>query len=493
MKHYDRESCIQYTVEQICEAKKVSPGDWKKQMKIKAEPQAKAYCEALYPAEMRLPKRSDTTPEVLKLMKVPNKDWHDRQRRGLNNAWLKPEAFIGHGDLLPPGAWYFHQVQTKREMPLLFSLPSPSGKMTIELRENQVEVFEQIRNIRSALVDFKTGSGKTILAVALAQLWDTKTLVLVHSVDNVKYFKDTFKNFAGIDAGAWYGGEKRLAKVTITTHTTARQQRKMFAEYGFENLIIDEADIFFTEKAREVVCSLPCSRKIAFTGTIKTDADEYFRVGELKIPSLVRFYGKHIRGKADETKNPIRGVFYAERETYYEDEFGFPIIAKDWALFRKTMDEDSQRFEDQMDYLANNFTKDDHALVLFDRVADVERAKIFLNNYYEKTYMLHGSVKKQERIDNIDNFKKTGGIMVAQYKTAGRGLDLPACNKLFLLFPSRKETAIQQMVGRIIRWLPKKESFVYDWRDSCLESQWASRKKTYITKFNYEPKKIANY
>ncbi len=493
MKHFDLESCIEIISDEIREKKKYKKGDWKKDLKFKVKEQAILYCNALYPIKMRLPKKSDTTKAVEALLTVPNPEWHKRQRQQKPNQWLSKNIFLGVGELMPPGTWFWHQIQTKNTMPNLFSLPSAKGKLTVSLRENQIEPFEQVKNIRSALVDFRTGSGKTVIAAALTQYWGTKTLILAHSVDNVKYFKDTLKEFCDIDCGAWYGGEKVLKDVTITTHATAKKQRKMFADYGFENLIVDEADIFFTEKARDFLCRMPCSRKIAFTGTIQTDPDDFFLAGELKIPSLVRFYGKHIRGKAEENKNPIRGVFYASSETEYLDRHGFPIIAKDWILYREQLDNDEERFENQLDYLFTNTEPGDHSLVLFDRVEQVEKAQEFLKNYYKNVYMLHGSVKKQLRIDSIDNFKKTGGIMVAQYKTAGRGLDLPACNKLFTFFPVTKESTLQQMVGRVIRWMPNKKSYVYDWKDSSLKTQWKKRKKTYITKFNYEPKKIAEY
>lgn len=402
------------------------------------------------------------------------------------------EIFLGKGELLPPGLPYwsvvrgFGQVESTRPHPLL------KKNTTIELRKEQIPVFEACRDNRAGLAEFKTGAGKSVIACALADCWGGKTLIIAHSVDNVAYFREQFKKFLDREVGTYYGARKKMMDITITTFATAAIHINKFREYGFDNLIVDEADIFFTEKKRDLITAFPCARKWAFTGTIKTAPDEYMSRGE--VPALRRYWGLHVVGISDKKKDPLRGIFWTHRENSYVGEFGFPINpSSQWTLFRKSLDEDEERKKDQAKYIINNHDfKKDHTLVLFDRVADVDK---FFEDFQKKYpdqrfYRMHGKVNKKERSENLIAFDSGGGILFAQYKTAGRGLDLPKCSKLFVLFPIKGENTLRQMVGRVVRWLPGKESYIYDWCDSALDFQWKKRNKIYKRHFLITPTRI---
>ena len=434
-----------------------------------------------------------TVPNQLKpFFHVPNPTKHKMLRLDKPAHFYPDTIFLGSGDTYPPGAAYWSVLRGFRKLEITKPKSLAKKSTSIKLREEQRPIFEKCKQARAGIVEFKTGGGKSVITCALAEAWGGKTLIVAHSMDNVTYFQDQFKKFLGWDVGVYYSKEKVIKDVTVTTFNTAVKYNSVFREFGFDNLVIDEADEFFTDARRKFVTEFPCARKYGFTGTIKTKPDEYMRKDE--VPALLRFWGLHIVGVSDDTKDPLEGVYWTRRETDYVDEFGFPVSPqKQWALFRKMMDADIERKKEQLTFVSNNHDHDkDYTLVLLDRVEDVEKyAEAFQKKHnIDRVYKMHGSLKKRDREESIEKFSADGGIFFAQYKTAGRGLDMPKCSKLFIMFPIKGENTVRQMVGRIIRWLPEKKSYVYDWCDSCIEFQWKKRQKIYQKFFNLEPELI---
>ena len=430
------------------------------------------------------------------LYNVPNPFYHKALRRDVYTGYMKQEIFLGANKqgILPPGAAFFHKKFTGKLMPGLPVFDKMCAECILypfELRPEQKPIFLSCLNKRCGLVEFTTGGGKTVIMTLLTHVWNKKTLIVAHSMDNVKYFANTFEKFLNKKVGMYYSKVKDLQNITITTFATFSKNSAMFKDFGFDVLLVDEADAYFSEKARNAVTTFQAERTFGFTGTIKTEPDEYMKKADT--PCLARFYGAHIIGVSDKKKNVLKDIFYKERETEYFDEDGIPVVPKEWVLYRKFLDDDDQRKADQIDYIIKNHDhKKDHTLVLLDRVTDVDRfAETFRKTVkLDRIYKMHGKIKKQEREEAITLFCKKGGILFAQYKTAGRGLDLPECNKLFTLFPIKGENTLRQMVGRVVRFIEGKESFVYDWVDSSLKFQWRERKAVYRKFFNINPKEL---
>lgn len=427
---------------------------------------------------------------------VPNPAYYKALRRNVYTGHMKQEIFLGANKqgILPPGAAYFHKKFTGKLMPGLPVFDKMCAECILypfELRPEQKPIFLSCLNKRCGLVDFKTSGGKTVLMTMLTHVWNKKTLIVVRSKGDVKYFVDTFKGFLRKSVGVYYSDGKDLQNITITTFASFSQKTKMFKDFGFDILLIDEADVFFSDNYRKSIITLNAERVFGFTGTIETEPDEFLRKAD--VPCLVRFYGAHIVGVSDKEKDPLKNVFYRERETEYFDEDSISVAPKEWVLYRKFLDDDDQRKADQIDYILKNHDhKKDFTLVLFDRVSDVERfARTFKKELnLDRIYRMHGNVKKQERDDLVDKFCNYGGILFAQHKTSGRGSNYPKCNKLFILFPNKNASSLRQMVGRVGRFIKGKESFVYDWVDSSLKFQWKKRKKTYREFFNINPKEL---
>lgn len=421
---------------------------------------------------------------------VPNPRYHIAARLDKSTRFLDQHEELNTGNLFPFGSLYLDGYNEK--------LPLQKEETSITLRPLQKPAFEALKHEKGALLYAKTGSGKTVMTAALYDVWGGNMLIVVHSLDNVKYFHDTFKNFIDVKTGMVCSGSNTIKKVTVTTFNTFRSKHEMFANFvhedgtiGFDHLMIDEADAFFTQKARDAINKFPAIRKFAFTGTKKTEYDEYRKKDSLE--TLPLFYGRLIEAEEDKSKDPLEGVFY---ETYENEYFEIVegkklyIVPFEWHDFRKHLDEDLERKKAQWNYIMKNTNQGEHTLVLFDRIVDVEAFYQKAQKLGIKSFMNHGSLKKAEREKTLEDFYKEGGYCFAQYKTMGRGYDNDKLSKCFVLFPTKGENNIRQIVGRVVRWLEGKQSFVYLWYDSALHKQHRAQVKVFKEFFDKFPVKI---
>lgn len=415
----------------------------------------------------------------------PNHDRIKMERMGKHVSYMDHNVYLGSKNNMPPGSRCVRSEPLNRETPF-------------KLRPAQEKVFNDSRDYSHCLIEAYTGFGKTALSFALLDYWGGKTLIIVHTKDMVTQFMEEFDKFFGDgwakkNVGQYFSNKKSIKDITITTTRSFSNAFDKFVEYGFDNIIRDEADTEFSERQRECLCDFPAKRVFGLTGTIKKEEfDTYLSQVPGDEPALVRFYGHYVKadGGCDDV---LKDIFYFEYEKKYEDQWGLEYKPQsDWIEYRKQLDGDKDRKMKMMRLIHKNIEKGEHVMVLFDRVEDTELFwKAFRHNRPDiSSYMVHGSVNKNQRASNIENFKKGGGLLFGQYKTVGRGFNNVKLSKIFIMFPIREENSLVQMIGRVLRKYVDKESVVYDWVDSSLKFQYQKRKKVYKQIYNKIPKPI---
>jgi len=414
------------------------------------------------------------SPELLKFLMIPNTKYHTAIKLGNNAYFHKPNLPLGTNLYLPPGAMYWSKkLFDKKLNGPDFTIPSPN--LPFKLRPKQIPIFEKLIKIRHGLVEATTGLGKTVVIIALQSTIKQPTLILVHTKGMVSQFYDEFKKFLGDDysVGRWNSDFKEMNKnVTITTFMSFTRNPKIFSE--FKVLIIDEADAYFTPKSRKYICEHPAIRKFGFTGTTKVAEDEFIRKDET--PCLHKFWGYKIT--VIDNKQKIEGIKYKYYFRKYLDENGLEYLPHtNWIEFRRQLDDDLNRKKEQFQFIENNVEDNDMCIVLFDRISDVMNFHLKWNKTNKN--IMHGTLNKKERIESKTDFMKNKGVLFAQYQTTSRGVDYPECNKIFLMFPLKNETTLRQAIGRVVRFIPDKKAYIYDWSDEKLNFQFKKRIKTY--------------
>jgi superfamily II DNA or RNA helicase len=400
-------------------------------------------------------------------MLVPNPKYYSALKRGANTTWLKKEV------LLNP-----------YNMPLPATLPVINGvyETTVSLYPKQREVFDDVVGRSSALVYARTAFGKTVVIAALTQAWKGSTLILSHSKENVAYIKETIEKFTGLECGVYYSLKKDIKPITVTTFSSFRQKYGTDLK-GFKNLIVDEADTFFADKARHVTCKYPAKRKFGFTGTIRTlfDLDN-------DPTTLEAFYGYLHTVEADIEDTPLEKVFFRKYNKVYKDEDNVMVHPSNWHEFKELLDNDIDRKRAMLSYIQEE--SDGFALVLFDRVKDVLAFYHSSKKRGIKCFMSYGSQSNKERTEHMEAFRKEGGILYSQYKTVGRGWNMTNLDKVFILFPMKGESTVRQIFGRVLRVFSNKKSYVYLFADSSLAFQLKKQKATILEFFNINVEEI---
>ncbi len=420
--------------------------------------------------------------KLLGIFTIPNPEYYEAIRLD-KKLWGKPEQkSVLSGKHMPPGtAYWAHKFGMKIAHPPKKTGGLRFGKKSAP-RDYQGPALEKLCQVRHGLLEAPTGSGKTFCATQMTQRLGLKTLCIVNSKEIGQQFIDAYDQFLGYTAGKFFDGKKDIRDVTVTTYNSFILHFDKFVAYGFDLKIVDEADLFITPRCIEAMSSFPAARKYAFTATPRVQKYDDLMKG---LPGLMdRLWGYKVKIVTPRQTDILKKIVFRNYDKTYYDHNELPIISKQWHTFREVLDEDQQRKEEQTELIVENTCVSDHSIVLVDRVADAESLYDSCDfKFPGRVYMLHGKMKNRDREAHREGFKRTGGILVANIKIAGRGFDIPAANKAFLCCPVKAESTMRQAVGRIIRWKEGKTATFYDWCDSGLRGQKRTKKKIYAEYF----------
>ena len=112
-----------------------------------------------------------------------------------------------------------------------------------ELRDYQEDALKHwVERGMKGVIALPTGSGKTIIALAALAKLNERTLVVTYTKEQMFQWADMIESFTNIPSkyiGLYYGEEKQLSPIVISTYQTAYRHIKRIARF-FTFLIIDE-------------------------------------------------------------------------------------------------------------------------------------------------------------------------------------------------------------------------------------------------------------
>ena len=137
--------------------------------------------------------------------------------------------------------------------------------LSLQLQENwephayQIEALNAwVAAERWGSVVLPTGAGKTVLALHAIQQTGVNTLVVVPTIDLLHQWYARLENAFGLKIGAWYGLEKEIQPITVTTYPSAWAHAETFGNQ-FKLLIFDEIHHLPAPSWHEiaVICAAP--------------------------------------------------------------------------------------------------------------------------------------------------------------------------------------------------------------------------------------------
>jgi len=438
--------------------------------------------------------KPETANAIKQQLTLYNPKYQDARRMGryTGNIPEKLTFFTEHenGDFLFPRGFsdrayrICRQSEEKVEVEDLRRVLSPINfKFTGKLREYQeMAVSEMIRHTHGTL-SAPTGSGKTIMALAIIARQKQPTLIIVHTRELLNQWIGAIERFLGIpgeDVGILGGGKIKPGK-TISVGLVQTLKNKwpaIMEQVG--HVIVDECHKCPARTFTDVITKFDAK---IFTGLSATPwrrdkltASIYFHLGEQRhqVPQERLFEeGNLIKPRVIPRETPFETLTDPGR--YY-------------SLMMKELSQDLERNR----LICRDVSMDKNTgikLILSDRREHChELAKILEKDFGLPSIVLTGSTPTREREEIISSLRETpSGTLISTIALLSEGFDLPQLSTLFLTTPIRFSGRLMQCLGRVLRPSPGKEkATVYDYVDTqvgILSNAATARERVYMDFF----------
>jgi superfamily II DNA or RNA helicase len=370
-----------------------------------------------------------------------------------------------------------------------------------ELRDYQEEALEAWeRNRGRGVIALPTGAGKTVVAIAAVARLQAWTLVVVYTKEHVHQWIQAFRKFtdAGGLVGAYYGEEKRLAPITVTTYQTAFRKIRLFApRYAF--LVFDEAHHLPADKFRAIAMQMPAPYRMGLSATIEREDGKHEEIFPLvggvvyhttpgRLTSegyLAPFTIRLVRVKL----SPQRRLEYerlrreyqklAEGRTFQEvlaaAKRGDPTAAEALrvhARMRELIQEAPEKLEEVERIVREELAKGSKIIVFTQYRRQAEELARRLG-----AHLIHGEMDASRRKRELEAFKREESGVLVVTTVGDEGLDIPDANVGIFVSGTGSRRQFLQRLGRLLRPGPGKKAILYEVIVAGTSEEYQARKR----------------
>ena len=349
-------------------------------------------------------------------------------------------------------------------------------KFQIKLRSYQQKAVDKMLETNQGVLCGPTGSGKTIIGIALINHLQLKTLILCHTNYIFNQWIEQFKKNTNIEPGEIRGGKFIIGEITIAMVQSMRNiPKELLSKFGI--IILDEAHHCPAKTFRDIVERFPAMYRYGITATPKRIDGLSFLLHGAMGPLLHTIQEEDIAAEG-----------HLILPTIHIIHTGFLLIGKyDYQEMISFMINNEDRNTKIINCIINEADKGHSCLVLSGRIDHAEELYEMFNSCSNiRAICISSKTKKKVREAQIKELEN--GVVKVLFATqlADEGLDVPILDRLFLTCPTRAYTKIQQQIGRIKRpYKNKIDCIVYDFYDDLCTlavSQFDKRsKKAYKT------------
>jgi superfamily II DNA or RNA helicase len=425
-------------------------------------------------------------------LEIPNPKWLENERMGRWN-WETPKTLCfytrtpGGGLILPRGTMG-HLIRCCKKDGIAYrihdhrqSLPLLDFTFTGLLKPFQKAAVEALRPKHFGTLSAPTGSGKTVMAMALIADRRQPALIIVHTQDLADQWVKRIESFLNIpesDMGRIGSGKK-----TIGTHITVALVQSLYKcageiapRIGF--LIVDECHRCPSRTFTEAVSLFDSKYMLGLSATP-------WRRDNLS--KLIFWHLGDVQYSIDKHELVDSGdILPAEimvRQTEFKAHHD-PTKAYSKMLAELTADDPRNRLI--ASDVAIEAEKDDGiCLVLSDRKQHCETLRAILTFRHKiAAEVLTGDVDVGKRALILKELAEGHiKVLIATGQLLGEGFDCPNLSSLFLTTPIRFSGRVLQYIGRVLRPAPgKHQARIFDYVDAhvgVLKSAADARQKVY--------------
>ncbi|SMC60324.1 Superfamily II DNA or RNA helicase [Desulfocicer vacuolatum DSM 3385] len=334
-----------------------------------------------------------------------------------------------------------------------------------------------------------TGSGKTVMALAIIARHSQPTLIVVHTRELLNQWLGAIEHFLGItDVGILGAGKFKPGNIISVGLVQTLKNKYAAITKKVGHVIVDECHKCPARTFTDVITQFDAKFFTGLSATPwrrdKLTLSIYFHLGEQRhqVPREQLFQqGNLIKPRV------------IPRETVFETPTD---PGRYYSIMMKELCRDPERNR----LICRDISLDDNKgikLILSDRREHChELARILDADYGLASMVLTGSTPAGKREEIVSSLKEcSSAILISTIALLSEGFDLPRLSTLFLTTPIRFSGRLMQCLGRILRPAPgKNKATVYDYVDTrvgVLCNAAAAREQIYMdlfgTGFTYPP------
>jgi superfamily II DNA or RNA helicase len=354
------------------------------------------------------------------------------------------------------------------------TLPEVDFSFKGELRPYQLEAFTATVKRDFGVIESGTGSGKTVIGLAIIAHRRQPTLVLVHTKELLYQWATQIELFLGCEAGLIGDGHLTIAPITVAIVNSARKRLAGLPEH-FGQICVDECHRVPAALFTDVVTAFDCRYALGLSATA------FRRDG---LTNLIHLYlGECVHRVATDDLHASGAVLkpkFIQRTTTFS--YGY---RGNYQNLMKALTGNEER--NQLicgDVVKEALRAKGTILVVSDRVAHCAALAEMLVDLAPqlRVAVLTGKMVSEQRTILIAEIRAGAiDVLISTVQLIGEGFDCPRLRALFLTTPIKFSGRLLQVVGRILRPAIDKQPRVYDYADPvpALQSSARARRMTF--------------
>jgi len=350
-----------------------------------------------------------------------------------------------------------HMGQKPRIVDQRRRLPDIDLAFSGQLRPYQEQAVQDVLKHHFGVLVAGTGSGKTVMALAVVAARRQPTLILLHNKELLYQWATRVEEFLGQTPGLVGDGHYDIRPVTVAIVNTARKHLdELPAQFG--QIIVDECHRVPASLFTDVVRAFDCMYSLGLSATA-------YRREDGLTPLIYLYMGenKHkVESRHLEEVGAVLRPEFVQRPTGFHYSFRGDYQALMTAL---TADEERNR-QIAFDVVREAPKTRGTVLVVSDRVAHCERLAELVREGGLEVAVLTGRVAAEERTSIVEAVRQGRvAVLISTLQLVGEGFDVAGLSTLFLTTPIKFTGRLRQVIGRILRPAAGKLPKVIDYVD----------------------------
>jgi len=308
------------------------------------------------------------------------------------------------------------------------------------------------------VIEAGTGSGKTVMGLALIATRKQPTLVVVHTKELLYQWQERVQQFLGVESGLIGDGKFDPAPVTIAIVNSARKHVETLVPL-FGHLIVDECHRVPASLFTDVVSRFDCQYLLGLSATAFRSDNEMTKL-------IYYFMGDQIH-RVDQEELKATGAVLAPQVIRTSTSFTYGYRGDYQALIKALVTHEGRNMQILQDILkVVREPEEGTGLVVSDRVSHCQLFVDKLKVNGVKAELLCGQISAESRGTIVEAVRQGEvEVLVATLQLISEGFDCPGLSTLFLTTPISFEGRLLQVIGRIMRPAANKRARVFDYID----------------------------